>query len=163
MLSLAHALERHKTLSGDDVVAVLEKRLGPIVDGRIYGDPAFVAELEAYHEAAVEAHRRHAIVAVQMPAPRLPDNEVVQGELVDVDERTAAAAEVAWPPASGPYAPRAEGTPNGSQNGSSNGSRNGAAHGTGNGTTDAGPDAPADDADDPEEDLSGRGGQAPPA
>ena len=39
VLSLAHALERHKTLSGDDVVAVLENRLGPIVDGRIYDDP----------------------------------------------------------------------------------------------------------------------------
>ena len=69
VLALAHALERHKTLSGDDVVAVLECRAGPIVDGRSYDDPAFIAELEAYHAAAVEAHRRHTAVATPPAAP----------------------------------------------------------------------------------------------
>jgi cell division protease FtsH len=102
VLSLAHALERHKTLSGDDVVAVLECRQGPIVDGRIYDDPAFVAELEAYHEAAVEAHRRHTSIAAPLPAPRHPEPEIVQGELVSVDGRSAAASSngtgKGWPP-----------------------------------------------------------------
>ena len=60
VLALAHALETHKTLSGEDVVAVLEGRAGPLVDGRPYGDPDFLRELETYHEAAVEAHRGHA-------------------------------------------------------------------------------------------------------
>ena len=34
VLALAHALETHKTLSGEDVVAVLEHSRGPLVDGR---------------------------------------------------------------------------------------------------------------------------------
>jgi hypothetical protein len=103
VLALAHALERHKTLSGDDVVAVLENRLGPIVDGRIYDDPAFVAELEAYHAAAVEAHRRHASIAAPLPAARAPEDEILHGELVDA--RSAAASSNGsngrahgWPP-----------------------------------------------------------------
>src|SRR5205085_3213009 len=94
--------ERHKTLSGDDVVAVLECRQGPIVDGRIYDDPAFVAELETYHEAAVEAHRRHTAIATPLPAPHVPESEIVQGELVSVDGRAAAASSngkgSGWPP-----------------------------------------------------------------
>jgi len=102
VLALAHALERFKTLSGDDVVAVLEHREGPIVDGRIYDDPAFAAELEAYHAAAVDAHRRHAAIAAPLPAPRvLPDAEIVHGELVGVDGRVAAASNGSgpgWPP-----------------------------------------------------------------
>ena len=42
VLCLAHALETHKTLTGDDVLAVLEHRQGPLIDGRPYGNPDFV-------------------------------------------------------------------------------------------------------------------------
>jgi cell division protease FtsH len=102
VLALAHALETHKTLSGEDVVAVLDRRLGPIVDGRLYDDPVFGAELEAYHAAAVEAHRRHATVAAPLPSPRVPvereDVETLSGELVGVDGRAAAATPTGWPP-----------------------------------------------------------------
>lgn len=69
VLSLAHALESHKTLTGEDVTAVLEGRRGPLVDGRPYTDPAFIALLEAYHGAAVEAHRRHSPVTTPLPVP----------------------------------------------------------------------------------------------
>jgi len=64
------------------VVAVLEGRVGPLVDGRPYADPEFLAELETYHEAAVEAHRGHARLARPLPAPQLPD-DVLQGEVVE--------------------------------------------------------------------------------
>jgi cell division protease FtsH len=116
VLALAHALERHKTLSGDDVVAVLEHRLGPIADGRIYDDPAFLAELEAYHTAAVEAHRRHTSIAAPLPTPREPEGEILQGELVGVDGRAAAAAASngrahGWPPP--PLPPQAHTEENG--------------------------------------------------
>jgi cell division protease FtsH len=114
VLALAHALERHKTLSGDDVVAVLESRLGPIVDGRIYDDPGFAAELETYHEAAVEAHRRHASIGAPMPAPRVPEGEILQGEvIVGADGRAAAASNGrghGWPP---PPLPKAHAEENG--------------------------------------------------
>jgi hypothetical protein len=91
VLALAHALETHRTLSGEDVVAVLEGRTGPLVDGRPYTDPAFLAELETYHEAAVEAHRGHAKVARPLPAPRLPDG-VLAGEVVEPPALPASAS-----------------------------------------------------------------------
>ena len=52
VLSLAHALETHKTLTGDDVVAVIECTAGPLVDGRPYANGEFVAQLEDYHAGA---------------------------------------------------------------------------------------------------------------
>jgi cell division protease FtsH len=68
VLTLAHALETHKTLSGDDVVAVLEHREGPFVDGRVYADPALLQELEEYHAGAATAHIEHGPVNVALPA-----------------------------------------------------------------------------------------------
>ena len=41
---IAHALETHKTLTGEDIEAVVEGREGLTVDGRVYRDPAFVAQ-----------------------------------------------------------------------------------------------------------------------
>lgn len=70
VLAVAHALEAHKTLSGEDVVAVIEGTVGPLVDGRGYVDPAFVSELEDYHRRAVEAHK---VAHERRPAlPQLP-------------------------------------------------------------------------------------------
>jgi cell division protease FtsH len=68
VLAIAHALETHKTLSGDDVAAVLEGREGQDVDGRVYTDPAFVSQLEDYHAAAAGAHRGHTGVTLALPA-----------------------------------------------------------------------------------------------
>jgi hypothetical protein len=99
VLALAHALETHKTLSGEDVVAVLEGRNGPLVDGRPYAERQFLAELETYHEAAVEAHRGHARLARPLPAPQLPDG-VLAGQVVESQPEpqpgTAAATAGDW-------------------------------------------------------------------
>ncbi|HEX9258686.1 MAG TPA: ATPase, partial [Acidimicrobiales bacterium] len=70
VLALAHALETHKTISGEDVAAILEGRPGPLVDGRVYHSPHFADAAERYHELAVEAHRSHA--PVDAPLPTLP-------------------------------------------------------------------------------------------
>lgn len=67
VLALAHALETHKTLSGDDVAAVIERRVGPIVDGRPYLDKKFMARIEEYHRSAVVAHREHRTPDVVIP------------------------------------------------------------------------------------------------
>jgi hypothetical protein len=56
VLSVTHALEVHKTISGDDVKAVIECRPGPLVDGSIYGTEGMKRQLEEYHAAAVAAH-----------------------------------------------------------------------------------------------------------
>ncbi|WP_307848589.1 AAA family ATPase [Microbispora oryzae] len=71
VLIVAHALEQHKTLNGDDVVAVIEGRRGPLIDGSVYISDEFYEEIEAYHAAAVEAHRRHSTVPVELPLPPL--------------------------------------------------------------------------------------------
>jgi ATP-dependent Zn protease len=85
VLALAHALETHKTLTGEDVVAVLGGIQGPLVDGRPYFEPGIAQDLEDYHERAVSAHREHANVGI--PLPRL---RVVQGELITPAEGEAA-------------------------------------------------------------------------
>jgi cell division protease FtsH len=69
VLALAHALERHKTLSGEDVVAVLEHTRGPLVDGTPYADESFIAELAAYHQAATRAHHEHGETQLSLPVP----------------------------------------------------------------------------------------------
>jgi ATP-dependent Zn protease len=67
VLALAHALETYKTLSGEDVVAVIDCTQGSIVDGRPYLDSALLAEIEMYHEASVIAHQEHRIPDVRLP------------------------------------------------------------------------------------------------
>jgi ATP-dependent Zn protease len=57
ILRVSHALEQHKTLAGEDVVAVIELRRGTVADGTIYEDPEFVAEIESYHERMLGAHQ----------------------------------------------------------------------------------------------------------
>jgi ATP-dependent Zn protease len=69
VLALAHALETHKTLSGEDVAAVFEGGRGPLVDGSVYGDDAFIAKLREYHLAAKRAHQEHNAPQVSLPAP----------------------------------------------------------------------------------------------
>ncbi|MDT0348194.1 AAA family ATPase [Pseudonocardia charpentierae] len=68
VLAIAHALETHKTLTGEDIEAVVEGREGLTVDGRVYRDPGFISSLEDYHAAAAGAHRGHTSVKLALPA-----------------------------------------------------------------------------------------------
>jgi cell division protease FtsH len=67
VLALAHALETHKTLSGEDVTAVFEGGRGPLVNGDPYADDAFIDRLREYHVAAARAHREHNQPQVSLP------------------------------------------------------------------------------------------------
>ena len=67
VLALAHALETHKTMSGEDVAAVIDGVQGSLVDGRPYTNPDFLAEIEKYHQASVIAHREHRKPDVHLP------------------------------------------------------------------------------------------------
>ena len=80
ILALAHALETHRTLTGEDVEAVLEGRQGPAVDGRPYGDRRFARSLEEYHRAAAEAHAGHGHVLLELPEAReqAPSDQVAE-------------------------------------------------------------------------------------
>jgi ATP-dependent Zn protease len=57
VLSVTHALEMHKTISGEDVAAIIEGRVGPLVDGTLYATKEMKKQLEAYHAAALAAHK----------------------------------------------------------------------------------------------------------
>jgi hypothetical protein len=80
VLAVAHALETHKTITGDDVSAVIEGRPGALVDGRPYRDQRFGEELEDYHAAVLRAHKEHSGVEGQIPIPVPPAPE---GALAD--------------------------------------------------------------------------------
>jgi ATP-dependent Zn protease len=58
VLALCHALEAHRTLDGDDVQAVFQRKQGPHVDGAMYTE-VVIAELEEYHREVRDAVREN--------------------------------------------------------------------------------------------------------
>jgi cell division protease FtsH len=70
VLAIAHALETHKTISGEDIAAIMEGTVGPKVDGRVYHERSFAAIAEEYHEAALDAHRTTGGVDIPLPELR---------------------------------------------------------------------------------------------
>jgi ATP-dependent Zn protease len=83
VLAVAHALETHKTITGDDVAAVIEGTVGPSVDGRAYRDPAFQQMIERYHAAVVRAHQQAGGVEVRVPMPVPPNPALVAASSAD--------------------------------------------------------------------------------
>jgi len=69
VLSVAHALETHKTFSGEDMTAIFEGTRGPLVDGTPYADDAFIERLREYHTAVARAHREHNQPDMPLPVP----------------------------------------------------------------------------------------------
>jgi cell division protease FtsH len=82
VLALAHALETHKTIAGEDVVAVLDGTPGPLIDGTAYHEPTFLAQLEAYHGAVEAAHERHEKVSMALP---MTNGQAPEPEAADVE------------------------------------------------------------------------------
>ncbi len=83
VLAVTHALETHKTLTGEDIEAVIEAKQGQLVDGRVYGTPEFEAIAEAYHAEVVSAHAEHGKVSV--PLPRLNGQRGGLGDLAALE------------------------------------------------------------------------------
>jgi hypothetical protein len=77
IFAVSHALEAHKTITGDDVLAIIDGRQGPLIDGRRYHTPKFKELAEDYHEQVVVAHINHGHVDVSLP--ELPELDA-QGE-----------------------------------------------------------------------------------
>lgn len=80
VLAVAHALEKHKTLSGDDIAAIVDGVPGPLVDGTAYHVDRFRELAEEYHAVAALAHDEH--TGVRIPLPEIPTP--VGAGLVDV-------------------------------------------------------------------------------
>jgi cell division protease FtsH len=135
VLALAHALETHKTLSGDDVTAVFDGQPGPLVDGTPYADDEFVARLREYHLAAASAHHEHS--QPELPLPLVTAPAWASGVVVGDGYGTMAngsASGAADGPLDGSGTGMADGTPNGSAEGTPNGSAEGSASGSADGT-----------------------------
>jgi cell division protease FtsH len=58
VFAVAHALETHKTITGEDVEAIFRGTPGPEVDGWMYHTDDFLISYEAYHLSLLDAHRR---------------------------------------------------------------------------------------------------------
>jgi hypothetical protein len=88
VFAVAHALEMHKTVTGDDVRAIIDGTPGPLIDGRPYDTETFLEAAEAYHQRLAEAHRAHAKPDVPLPefpalAPVSPSGD---GQAPDVGQ-----------------------------------------------------------------------------
>lgn len=67
VLALAHALESRKTITGEDVLAIVNGTTGPFIDGRRYHTESFRDAIEQYHADVVRAHRAQGGLAVLLP------------------------------------------------------------------------------------------------
>ena len=79
VFAVAHALEAYKTVTGEDITAIIEGTTGPLLDGRVYQDSSFIDELEIYHSVVMAAHRDHRSVDARLPMPA-QDRTVVATE-----------------------------------------------------------------------------------
>src|SRR5262249_33789681 len=78
VLAVAHALEMHKTITGEDVTAIIDGSEGPVVDGRPYHSPEFIATLEDYHQEVMVAHRgRDRAISLPVPRPLTEEAEAI--------------------------------------------------------------------------------------
>jgi ATP-dependent Zn protease len=68
VFAVAHALETHLTITGEDVDAIYRGVPGPGVEGWMYHTDDFRLSYEAYHLSAAEAHLRQG-----KPEHKLPD------------------------------------------------------------------------------------------
>ncbi len=67
VLAVAHALETHKTVTGEDIRAIIEARPGTLIDGTPYGTTEFDRLAEDYHNRVVAAHKGHGKVDIPLP------------------------------------------------------------------------------------------------
>ena len=67
--AVAHALESHKTLSGEDIEAVIEGKWSRGIDGRVYKVTRFVEVFDQYHERIATSHLNRQRVSAALPNP----------------------------------------------------------------------------------------------
>jgi cell division protease FtsH len=67
VMAVTHALETNKTLTGDDIKAIVDGTPGPLVDGTGYHSEEFAEQAKEYHERVLIAHQEHAAVDVPLP------------------------------------------------------------------------------------------------
>ncbi len=68
IMGVAHALEQHHTINGEDIDAIFSGGKGPLVDGAWYHTEEFEFLYRRYHAAAVEAHKTQSKLDAPFPA-----------------------------------------------------------------------------------------------
>jgi len=109
VLAVAHALETNKTVTGDDVEAIIEGRPGLLIDGSVYASDDFLALAEDYHTAVVSAHKTHDKVSVPLPVLNGQRRALEPGELVAAGGSSPDGPSGNGPGAADPPAPPAPG------------------------------------------------------
>ena len=69
VMAIAHALEQHHTITGEDIDAIFKGTKGPIVDGSWYHSPEFVFVYKRFHAEALKAHVEQGKLNVPLPKP----------------------------------------------------------------------------------------------
>ena len=67
LCAIAHALQTHRTITGEDIDAIYNGTHGPTLDGSVYRTDAFNERFGAYLLAAQEAHRTHGSLQAVLP------------------------------------------------------------------------------------------------
>jgi ATP-dependent Zn protease len=68
VFAVAHALEAHLTITGEDIEAIYQGTVGPTLDGATYHTAEFLVSYEAYHLTSLDAHRSQ-----ERPDTKLPE------------------------------------------------------------------------------------------
>jgi ATP-dependent Zn protease len=67
ILAVAHALEQFKTVTGEDVIAIVKGTQGPLIDGSRYHTEEFREVAEEYHRKIVDAHESRNPQHIEFP------------------------------------------------------------------------------------------------
>ncbi len=67
VLAVAHALEKFKTITGEDVLAIIEGRRGPFIDGSRYHTEEFRQMAEEYHRRILDVHAGRSHDPIPLP------------------------------------------------------------------------------------------------
>ena len=86
VLAIAHALELHKTITGEDVLAILDGTQGALLDGRQYHSPEFRARAEEYHARVVQAHKNRGQLSISLPALPVLDTTIDSDRVANSSE-----------------------------------------------------------------------------
>ncbi len=93
VMAVAHALETFKTITGEDVAAIVNGTRGPFIDGRRYHQADFMELIENYHRQILDAHQNRLSAHVDLPVldglsvmPRHPEEALALGQTVTIAE-----------------------------------------------------------------------------
>jgi hypothetical protein len=67
LAAIAHALQQHHTITGEDIDAIYRGAQGPTLDGAVYRSEGFLEQYGSYLAAAQDAHRAQGQIRMVMP------------------------------------------------------------------------------------------------